>query len=93
MSRSPGQAGIESGPQSGYCTAMSVNEILQEMDRLSPDELKVIREKLDLLHQDFEATPEMLAAIEEGIRSLREEKTITLEELREEMRTWSTDSK
>jgi hypothetical protein len=72
---------------------MSVNEILQEMDRLSPDELKVIREKLDLLHQDFEATPEMLAAIEEGIRSLREEKTITLEELREEMRTWSTDSK
>jgi hypothetical protein len=72
---------------------MSVNEILAEMEKLSPDELKIIQEKLDLFHEEFEETPEMLAAIDEGLRSLREEPTITLEELRKEMRTWTLDSK
>jgi hypothetical protein len=72
---------------------MSMNEILAEMDHLSPDELKIIQEKLNLLHEDIEETPEMLAAIVEGLRSLREEPTITLEELRQEMRTWTMDSK
>jgi DNA-binding transcriptional regulator YiaG len=71
---------------------MSVNEILQEMDRLSPNELKVIREKLDLLHQDFEATPEMLAAIEEGRRSLREEGGIPIEDAIKEVESWNTKS-
>ena len=63
------------------------------MDKLSPDELKIIQEKLDLFRENFEETPEMLAAIDEGLRSLREEPTITLEELRKEMRTWTLDSK
>ena len=35
----------------------------------------------------------MIAAINEGLRSLREEGTITLEELRKEMLTWTIDSK
>jgi hypothetical protein len=72
---------------------MSVDEILAELETLSPDELKVVQEKVNLLHEDFEETPEMLAAIDEGLRSLREEPTITLEELRKEMRTWTLDSK
>ena len=71
---------------------MSVNEILEELDTLSPDELKVIQGKLDLLHEDFEETPEMLAAIDEGLRSLREEGTITIEELREKMKSWNFES-
>lgn len=71
---------------------MSVNEILAELDALSPSELQVIREKLDLLSEDFEETPEMLAAVDEGLRSLREEPTITIEELREEMKTWNFKS-
>jgi hypothetical protein len=71
---------------------MSVNEILAEIDKLSPVDLQVIQEKLDLLHET-EETPEMLAAIDEGLRSLREEGTITIEELRREMRTWTLNSK
>jgi hypothetical protein len=71
---------------------MSVNEILEELDTLSPDELKVIQGKLDLLHEDFEETPEMLAAIDEGLRSLREEPTITIEELEKRVASWRTKS-
>jgi hypothetical protein len=72
---------------------MSVNEILAELDHLSPDELKIIREKLDLINEDIEITPEMLAAIEEGRRSLREEPTFTIEEIRQEISTWTMDTK
>jgi hypothetical protein len=73
---------------------MSVNEILAEIDKLSPNELQIIQEKLDLRLQDgIEETPEMLAAIEEGLRSSREERTYTIEEVREEMRKWHLDSK
>jgi hypothetical protein len=71
---------------------MSVDEILAELDTLSPDELKVIREKVDLLNEDIEETPEMLAAIDEGLRSSREEGTITIEELKEEMKAWNFKS-
>jgi len=73
---------------------MSVNEILAEIEKLSPDELQVIQEKLDLrLHDDSEETPEMLAAIEEGLRSSREEPSCTIEDLREDLRKWNSDSK
>jgi hypothetical protein len=72
---------------------MSVTEILAEMDKLSPDELNIIQKKLDLVRGEVEETPEMLAAIDEGLRSLREEPTMTLEELRKDVRTWTLDSK
>jgi len=71
---------------------MSVDEILAEMDNLSPDELKIIQEKLDLLHENFEVTPEMLAAIEEGRRSLREEGGIPIEDVMKEVESWNTKS-
>lgn len=71
---------------------MSVNEILLELDTLSPDERKVIQEKLDLLNEDFEETPEMLAAIDEGLRSAREEGTIPIEDVIKEIPTWNTKS-
>ncbi|HEV3271530.1 MAG TPA: hypothetical protein VGZ93_05055 [Candidatus Methylacidiphilales bacterium] len=71
---------------------MSMNEILAELDTLSPDELKIIQGKLDLLHEDIEITPEMLAAIDEGRRSAREEGTIPIEDVIKEISTWNTKS-
>ena len=71
---------------------MSVNEILLELDTLSPDERKIVQEKLDLLKEDFEETPEMLAAIDEGLRSAREEGTIPIEDVIKEITTWNTKS-
>ena len=73
---------------------MSVNEILMEMEKLSTDDLKVVQEKLDQLHSpdDFEETPEMLAAIDEGLRSLREEGTIPIEEVERRMKSWNFKS-
>jgi hypothetical protein len=84
---------LKSNLESGTIPRMSVTEILERLDHLSPDELKVIQDKINLLNDDTEETPEMLAAIDEGLRSLEEEPTITLEELRKEMRTWTFDSK
>jgi transcription elongation GreA/GreB family factor len=74
---------------------MSFTELIQELHKLSPDELEAVQREIDEVRQakDIEETPELLAAIDEGIRSAREEPLITLEELREEMRTWLTDSK
>ena len=71
---------------------MSVNEILLELDTLSTDERKIVQEKLDLLKEDFEETPEMLAAIDEGLRSAREEGTIPIEDVIKEITTWNTKS-
>ena len=70
---------------------MSVDEILAELETLSPDELKVVQEKVNLLHEDFEETPEMLAAIDGGLRSLKEEGSIPLEDVLKEMAKWNQD--
>jgi hypothetical protein len=73
---------------------MSFTELMEELHKLSPEEREMVRRELEGLEEPaFEATPEMLAAIEEGERSLREEPTLTLEELRKEMLTWTIDSK
>jgi len=73
---------------------MSVTEILTKLEQLSPDELSLVREKLDLLRppEYFDETPEMLAAIEEGRRSAREEGLIPIEEVIAEIPTWNTKS-
>jgi hypothetical protein len=72
---------------------MSVNEIIQELPKLSPEDRHLLRQELDERYlEDFEETPEMLAAIDEGLRSLREEPTITIEELREKMKSWNFKS-
>jgi predicted transcriptional regulator len=71
---------------------MSVDEILAELDQLSPDELQIVQEKLDLCREHFEETPEMLAAIDEGLRSAREEELIPIEEVEQRMKTWTFKS-
>jgi len=72
---------------------VSLTELIQKIHELSPEEQEIVRRELDELPQEeFEATPEMLAAIDEGLRSLREEPTITIEELREKMKSWNFKS-
>jgi hypothetical protein len=73
---------------------MSVNEIIQELPKLSPEDRHLLRQELDERYVgDFEETPEMLAAIEEGLRSSRDEPHCTIEDLREDMRSWNSGSK
>jgi len=71
---------------------MSVSEILAELEKLSTDDLRAVRQKLDLLSENSGETPEMLAAIDEGLRSLREEGAIPIEEVRERMKSWNFKS-
>lgn len=72
---------------------MSVNEIMLELEKMTPEELALVEEKLAQLHAgEMEPTPEMLAAIEEGERSAREEPLIPIEQVIEEMKTWNTKS-
>jgi predicted transcriptional regulator len=71
---------------------MSVNEILAELEKLSPDERKIVREKLDLVDEAFEETPEMMAAIDEGLRSSDEGRSIPIEELERRMKSWTFKS-
>ncbi len=72
---------------------MSFTEILEELPRLSPEELEAVQRKLDELHEpSFEATPEMLAAIEEGRRSLQEEGGIPIEEAMKKVESWIAKS-
>jgi hypothetical protein len=70
---------------------MSVNEILDALGSLSPNELDTVRDKIDAIRDDM--TPEMVAAVEEGLRSSREEPHCTIEDLREDMRSWNSGSK
>jgi hypothetical protein len=77
---------------------MSFTEIVEELRKLSPEELEAVQRTLDEVRQahgqEIEETPELLAAIDEGEQSFREGPNITLEELREEMLSWKKrDSK
>jgi len=72
---------------------MSVSEILAELETLSPSELDAVSDKLSSLLDKSEENPEMTAAIEEGLRSSREERSYTIEEVREELRKWRLASK
>jgi predicted transcriptional regulator len=72
---------------------VSLTELIQKIHELSPEEQEIIRHELDGLHQEeFETTPEMLAAIDEGLRSSREEGTIPIEDVIKEISTWNTKS-
>ena len=72
---------------------MSFIELIQKIHELSPEEQEIVRRELDGLHeQDFKETPEMLAAIDEGLRSAREEGTIPIEEVERRMKSWTFKS-
>jgi hypothetical protein len=77
---------------------MSFTELVEELRKLSPEELEAVQRTLDEVRQshgpEIEETPELLAAVDEGERSAKEGPMISLEELRRRMLSWKvTDSK
>ena len=71
--------------------SVSVTEILEELPRLLPSELeKVSRYLSELEGIEKEETPDILAAIDSGRRSIREGKTLTVQEGRGLIAQWTT---
>jgi len=69
--------------------AMSLNEILKELPKLTQDEKRQLWNVLDheLSGEQDEESPEVLPAIERGIRSLEAgERTHTIEEARQRVK-------
>jgi len=71
---------------------MSMTEILDELPRLDDSERQTILRRLVSLDAglDIDETPEMLAAIDEGIASIESEPGVTLEEARQRLAGWIT---
>ncbi len=69
---------------------MSMNEILEEIPRLSANEREVLLHRLVEIDAsaDLEETPEMLAAIDAGIRSIETGRGVPLEEARRCLDEW-----
>ena len=68
----------------------SLAEIQEAIEKLTSEERASLREWFDA--QDAEETDELLAAIDEGIRSAETERTFSLEEVRAEIKKWATKS-
>jgi hypothetical protein len=64
-------------------------EIQEAILHLEPTEREELRHWLD---ETEEETPEMLAFIDEGLRSLKEKGVIPLEEVRKQIPQWATKS-
>lgn len=62
-------------------------EIQEAILQLDPREQQALRHWLD---ETAEETPEMLAAIDEGLRSLATEGGVPIEEARRQLRQWIT---
>jgi hypothetical protein len=70
---------------------MSINEILEELPKLSREERQQIRMWLD--SEEFPESDAFLAAVEDGFRSLEQGPMVSLEEAREAVRRCATRSK
>ena len=69
--------------------AMStVAEIETAIEKLSPAEQRELADRLNA--RLVEETPEMLAAIDEGIRSLETEPAVPIEDVRRKIKEWIT---
>ena len=66
----------------------TVIEIETAIEKLSPEEQSEIAGWLN--SRLITETPAMLAALDEGIRSLENEPTVPLEQVREKIDTWVT---
>lgn len=64
-----------------------VQEIISEIESLSPEDRNDV---FRWLWRQGEETPEMLAAIDEGVRSLEEGAGTPAEEVQRKIRTWAT---
>jgi sugar-specific transcriptional regulator TrmB len=68
----------------------SLAEIQEAIKKLASEDRARLREWFDA--QDAEETDELLAVIDEGIRSAETERTFSLEEVRAEIKKWATKS-
>ena len=70
---------------------MSTTEILEELPRLARDEREKVWQRLEEIELgEMDETPEMLAAIDEGRRSISEGKTVSVGEMRRRIAQWTT---
>ena len=67
----------------------TVQEIQAAILQLPPQDRESLRHWLD---DTEEETPEMLVAIDVGLRSLRDKGVIPLEQVRQNIATWATES-
>jgi hypothetical protein len=67
----------------------TVQEIEAALDRLSPAQLREVGDWIATRLMP-ETTPAMLAALDEGIRSLENEPTVPAEDVRRKIKEWST---
>jgi hypothetical protein len=75
--------------QKAKLSNMSVHEIIAELPKLSEQERELILLSLVNLDVPFEPTLAMEAAIQEGLRSLREKKTYSGAEVRARIAAWT----
>jgi hypothetical protein len=70
---------------------MSATEILNELPKLAPVELQRMHERILELEeaQEIEEPPELLAAVDEGMRSLENETTYTPDEVGARIAQWA----
>ena len=73
---------------------MSAAEILSELPKLTPLELQHIHERILELEeaQGVDETPELLAAVDEGVHSLENERTYSPDEVRAKIEEWTSKS-
>jgi hypothetical protein len=72
---------------------MSMTEILEELPRLGRVEREKVWQRLEEIELGtVEETPEMLAAIDAGRRSIREGKATTIDQARNLIAQWTTKS-
>jgi hypothetical protein len=70
---------------------MSIKEILEELPKLTPEERQEVRDWLDAV--EFSETDELIAAVDEGLRSAATEPLLSIDEARKTIRRWATKSK
>jgi cobalamin biosynthesis Mg chelatase CobN len=76
----------------GSVIVMNATEILDELPKLNPAELESIFRRAVELHQEqtVEASPELLAAIDEADEVYAKEGGVSVEEARRIVTSWST---
>ena len=68
---------------------MSVHDILAELPKLSGEERELILRKIVHLDVPFTPTPAMCRAIEQGLRSLGENRVYSTAEVRARIAAWT----
>lgn len=67
----------------------TVTEVEKALEKFTPEQMREVADWI-MARLLPDETPEMLAAIDEGIRSLETEPTHTVDEVRQNIRAWVT---